>query len=105
MSEQGPIYGVELIDRLPLDGGMWQALPSRDDLEQTRKRNDRVAAGFEVLTEHYRRQQKEIGRLQKDLLEARKAARLLAQYGGRNLPGLLADEWPWIKDSSDGEGQ
>ena len=70
MSEVGPIYGIELLKSLPLDGGsMRQALPNRKDLEWTRKNNDRVAAGFEVLTEHYRRAMAEIERLQKQYME------------------------------------
>jgi hypothetical protein len=64
---KGPIYGVELLDALPLDGGMMQAMPNWRDLEQTREHNDRVAAGFEVLTEHYRRQAAEIERLRDEL--------------------------------------
>jgi hypothetical protein len=64
MSERGPIYDIELLKSLPLDGGfMRQALPNRHDLELTRRHNDRVAAGFEVLTEHYRRAIAEIERL------------------------------------------
>ena len=64
MSDRGPIYDIELLKSLPLDGGsMRQALPNRHDLELTRKHNDRVAAGFEVLTEHYRRAIAEIERL------------------------------------------
>jgi len=61
--EVGPIYGVELLDSLPLDGGMSQALPSRRDLDDVRRTkivgNDRVVAGYEVLLEHYRRMRKE----------------------------------------------
>jgi hypothetical protein len=57
--EFGPIYGVELLVSLPLDGGMSQALPSRKDLDDVRRTkingNDRVVAGYEVLLEHYRR--------------------------------------------------
>jgi len=58
--EIGPIYGVELLSTLPMDGGsMRQALPSRQDLDDVRKTHingcDRMVAGFEVLTEHYRR--------------------------------------------------
>ena len=54
--ETGPIYGVELIDTLPLDGGMMrQQLPSRDDLERVAKISERTVAGYEVLLEHYRR--------------------------------------------------
>ena len=53
--EVGPVYGVKLIDSMPLNGGtMYQAMPSRADLEQVRKVNERVAAGFEVLLGHYR---------------------------------------------------
>ena len=63
MSEKGPIYGVELLDHLHLGGNMLQCLPNRHDLELTRRHNDRVAAGFEVLTEHYRRAMAEIERL------------------------------------------
>lgn len=55
--ELGPIYGVELLDSLPLDGGMLQQLPSRDDLESIRdlRNGERIVAGYEVLLEHYRR--------------------------------------------------
>ena len=55
--ERGPIYGVELLTELPLDGGMMQALPSRDDLEsiQDLRNGTRIVAGYEVLMEHYRR--------------------------------------------------
>jgi hypothetical protein len=64
MSEKGPIYGIELLKSLPLDGGtMKQALPNRHDLVQTRSYHDRVSAGFEVLTEHYRRAMAENERL------------------------------------------
>lgn len=53
MVEKGPIYGVELIDTLPLGkaGGMLQAMPNRDDLRGVRCA--RVAAGYEVLLAHY----------------------------------------------------
>lgn len=59
--EFGPIYGVTLIDDLPLGTalkpgqfGSYQALPSRCDLECCRRRlkhqgGDRIVAGFEVL--------------------------------------------------------
>ena len=52
---KGPIYGVELIDTLPLGSGqMIQQMPSRADLEQSRTHGDRVAAGYEILLAHYR---------------------------------------------------
>ena len=54
MSEIGPVYGVQLIDTLPLGKGGWlQQMPGRDDLEQVQKRNERVVAGYEVLLGHY----------------------------------------------------
>ncbi len=38
-NELGPVYGVPLIDTLPLgSGGMKQQMPSRDDLEFVRKK-------------------------------------------------------------------
>ncbi len=54
--ETGPVYDVPLIDSLPLTPSwMRQAMPSRQDLEQVRKVNERTAAGYEVLLAHYRR--------------------------------------------------
>ncbi len=60
--ERGPIYGVELLEFLPLDGGMLQQLPSRDDLESIRdlRNGERIVAGYEVLLEHYRRAKAEL---------------------------------------------
>ena len=56
MTETGPVYNVDLIDSLPLDGGgMRQAMPSRSDLTEASKRFMRVAAGYEVLLAHYQR--------------------------------------------------
>ena len=53
-NEVGPMYGVPLIDSLPL-GTMRQACPSRRDLEKAAKYNTRVAAAYEVLLSHYQR--------------------------------------------------
>lgn len=51
---EGPCYGVELLDKLPLGGGgMKQALPTRSDLERVREISERTAAGYEVLLDHY----------------------------------------------------
>lgn len=53
-NETGPVYGVPLIDTLPLGtGGMLQQMPSRHDLEECQKRHQRVVAGYEVLLAHY----------------------------------------------------
>lgn len=57
LKKQGPVYGVELIDTLPLgSGGMLQQMPDRDDLKNARRVDggERVAAGYEVLLAHYR---------------------------------------------------
>lgn len=54
MSEKGPIYGVPLIETLPL-GGMKQAMPNRADLEDVAKRSERTVAGYEVLLDRYRK--------------------------------------------------
>lgn len=52
---KGPIYGVELFDSLPIGTGcMVQAMPGAAELESSRRNGDRIAAGFEVLTSHYR---------------------------------------------------
>ena len=55
--ETGPIYGIPLIDKLPLgEGGMLQQMPSRDALECCLDSDlDSVAAGYEVLLAHYHR--------------------------------------------------
>lgn len=63
-NQTGPIYGVELIDSLPLGGGsMLQAMPSRSDLEQVKKISQRAVAGYEVLLDHYRDKCREVERL------------------------------------------
>jgi len=53
LTERGPVYGVLLIDTLPIGSGMLQQMPSRYDLEMCRKRSERVVAGYEVLLSHY----------------------------------------------------
>ena len=69
MTEKGPIYGVELIDTLPIGtGSMLQQMPDREDLQATRKFSDRTAAGYEVLLSHWRAQSELCDRLLKALL-------------------------------------
>lgn len=67
--ERGPIYGVELLESLPLDGGMLQQLPGRDDLEsiQDLRNGTRIVAGYEVLMEHYHRARAELDALSKEV--------------------------------------
>ncbi len=68
--DSGPIYGVRLIDSLPLGGGgMSQAMPTRKDLQQVGKVNNRTAAGYEVLLHHYRQRGDKIERM-KEMLES-----------------------------------
>lgn len=52
--EVGPIYGVKLLDTLPLGTGlMLQKLPRRSDLEDVMTISQRTSAGYEVLLSHY----------------------------------------------------
>lgn len=67
--ENGPIYNsVPLIDRLPIPGSnMFQAMPSRRDLESAKLRSERTVAGYEVLLSHWYNQAAEIERLKREL--------------------------------------
>lgn len=53
--ERGPVYGVTLIDALPMGDTMRQQMPDREDLIQVQRLNERVVAGYEVLLSHYQR--------------------------------------------------
>jgi hypothetical protein len=54
-ADSGPVYGVRLIDSLPIGTGqMLQAMPKRSDLIQAQKVSERTVAGYEVLLSHYR---------------------------------------------------
>ena len=66
MSENGPIYGVELIESLPIPGiGMSQAMPGRDELARVSHNGfERTAAAYEVLLAHWRARGEEIERLE-----------------------------------------
>ena len=62
--QSGPVYGVRLIDSLPLGkSGMTQAMPSRRDLQDVMKTSIRTVAGYEVLLNHYRDRCEEAERL------------------------------------------
>ena len=64
--EVGPTYNVPLLDSLPLNlgatTGMYQALPSRQDLQDAIAVGaaGRLTSGYEVLLNYYYEQQKEI---------------------------------------------
>lgn len=70
-TETGPIYGIPLIDSLPLgNDGMLQQMPSRHDLAWCQDVNAyRVAAGYEVLLAHYHRVCEERDRLKSLVIE------------------------------------
>lgn len=61
---KGPMYGVELIDVLPLGQfgtcGTLQAMPSRLDLRRVVAVSERTVAGYEVLLGHFVSQKTEI---------------------------------------------
>lgn len=64
--ETGPIYGVPLIETLPLgtNGGMLQRMPSRADLQDIRQMCERACAGYEVLLSHYRAKCERVAQLE-----------------------------------------
>ena len=51
-NDVGPLYGVQLLETLPISGGFLQQMPTRGDLDAVRK-FPRVQAGYEVLLAHY----------------------------------------------------
>ena len=67
----GPVYGVPLIDSLPLnDGGagtMKQVMPSESDLNDVMGISVRTVAGYEVLLNHWRAAKTRIAELEKEL--------------------------------------
>ena len=68
--ERGPIYGVTLIDSLPLNESGWkQQMPGRQDLLDAMQatKSSRVVAGFEVLLAHYKEKCDEVEQLKSQL--------------------------------------
>ena len=53
IEERGPIYGVELISTLKLNGSMMQAMPSAGDLRRVQGLSMRTVAGYEALLSKY----------------------------------------------------
>lgn len=68
-TETGPIYGVPLIDTLPLNetGTLRQQMPMRKDLILCNHSHSRVANGYEVLLAHYRKVCEERDRLRQQV--------------------------------------
>lgn len=58
--KKGPVYGVPLLDTLPLCGGMLQQMPSVAELADVRQTHERVVAAYEVLTNAYREEQNKV---------------------------------------------
>ena len=54
--QHGPVYGVELFERLPISHStMIQACPSRSELERVHDQaSARTVAAYEILTDHFR---------------------------------------------------
>ena len=71
MGETGPIYGVTLIDTLPLPGGMSQQMASRRDLDLIVQDNERVVAAYEVALATIDAKDAKIAKLEAELTEAR----------------------------------
>lgn len=92
--EIGPVYDVELIDTLPLQGSMLQAMPNRADLIRVRKVNERTAAGYEVLLRHWHKTSNsvEVEEL-KTRVEANEAIR---QRFRDVIPNLCVGSWEEI---------
>lgn len=82
--ERGPIYGVELIDGLPLGtGGFTQAMPSLQDLELAREIGGRLPAGYEVLLRHFQEVVEEIETLRQSFfaeMDKMKAEAIQARF-------------------------
>lgn len=107
--EKGPIYGVELLETLPLGpGGFRQQMASLDDLKAIAKKHPRIVAAYEILTASFQGMLAERN-------EAREAAkecwlsvscatvhhRKQEQHTGSSeciaMQNML-DKWPWLKD-------
>lgn len=87
MSENtGPIYGVNLIDSLPIGGGMKQSMPSRRDLVEVSEVNQRVVAGYEVAIATIESRDIEIEALKE------------ANPDPRSAPGIVPESMPPIKN-------
>ena len=70
MTEIGPVYGVQLIESLPLGrGGMTQVMPTRRDLLRVQPVSERTVAGYEVLLSHYQQKCIECERLRQQVVE------------------------------------
>ena len=99
----GSVYGVELIDSLPVgDGPMRQAMPSRGDLVRVRSRCERMVAGYEVLLEHYRRSQERLVAAEALLRDREEAANWCFHWICTVKHFREAFEhWPWLRDHGD----
>lgn len=64
-SKAGPLYGVELLESLPIGNAGWsQAMPGREELARVAKISSRTVAAYEVLTAQYLRLKAESEKLE-----------------------------------------
>jgi hypothetical protein len=75
-TEHGPVFGVELLDSLPIGhGNMRQAMPSCQDLVQANNRVcTRVSGGYEVLLDHWREAKETMQRAMRNIDEGNSTA-------------------------------
>ena len=88
-NECGPVYGVPLIQFLPLGkGSMIQAMPSRRDLSGIRNhgQGERVVAGYEVLLANYQAQNETIDQLIDAIIRV-----ISGEFNGRELHEILEE--------------
>lgn len=98
MSDKGPIYGVELIDSLPLNrggSGFRQAMPSAQDLASASENCDcvgckRLVGGYEVLLQHWREAEAECEQ------QAKRIAELERERG--SLQDVIRNAWCCVQD-------
>lgn len=96
--ESGPIYGVRLIKTLPLGKGvMLQAMPSKRDLQDVQKVNERTVAGYEVLLSHYEKQTAEVAKLKGLMDRAMAIVTNAIMHGMPITPEVAAVRNEWVR--------
>ena len=96
-NESGPIYGIQLIDSLPLgvgDNPLLQAMPGREELKKVQEISSRTVGGFEVLLHHYRQLLAERERLIELVNEKQEAGQDAGfENSGNDRPGEVFSLW------------
>lgn len=104
--DKGPCYGIDLLDKLPLGGGvMKQALPSRSDLVRVRKISERTVAGYEVLLDHYYDRRDEVERISGEVASVLQLLDGLAEvWGDEGVFRRCRDRLRTLVDTSNNPG-